>query len=88
MAEEEPAWTSLFNGENLDGWVVKFTGYPLGENFNDTYRVEDGAINVSYDAYEQFDGEFGHIFYEQPFSNYRLRLEYRFTGEQVEGGAE
>lgn len=88
MAEEEPAWTSLFNGENLDGWVVKFTGYPLGENFNDTYRVEDGTINVSYDAYEQFDGEFGHIFYEQPFSNYRLRLEYRFTGEQVEGGAE
>jgi len=88
VAEEEPAWGSLFNGENLDGWIIKITGYPLGENFNDTYRVEDGAIKVSYDAYEQFDGEFGHIFYEQPFSNYRLHLEYRFTGEQIAGGAE
>lgn len=87
VAEEEPTWVSLFNGEDLDGWVVKFAGYPLGENFNDTFRVEDGVMKVSYDAYENFDGEFGHIFYDQPFSNYRLRLEYRFTGEQVEGGA-
>ena len=87
-AKDEPTWVSLFNGENLDGWVIKMAGYPLGENFNDTFRVGDGAMKVSYDAYEQFDGEFGHIFYEQPFSNYRLRLEYRFTGEQVAGGAE
>jgi len=87
-AKEEPTWVSLFNGENLDGWVIKITGYPLGENFNDTFRVEDGAIKVSYDAYDTFDGEFGHIFYEQLFSNYRLRLDYRFTGEQVAGGAE
>jgi len=86
-AKEEPTWVSLFNGENLDGWVIKITGYPLGENFNDTFGVEDGVIKVSYDAYDTFDGEFGHIFYEQPFSNYRLRLEYRFTGEQVAGGA-
>lgn len=87
VTKEEPTWVSLFNGENLDGWIIKITGFPLGENFNDTYRVENGAIKVSYDAYEQFDGEFGHIFYEQPFSNYRLRLDYRFTGEQVAGGA-
>lgn len=87
VMEEEPAWVSLFNGQDLDGWVIKMRGYPLGENFNDTFRVEDGVMKVSYDAYERFDGEFGHIFYKQPFSNYRLRLDYRFTGEQVEGGA-
>jgi len=86
--KEDPTWISLFNGENLDGWIVKIAGYPLGENFNDTFRVEDGAMKVSYDSYDNFDGEFGHIFYEQPFSNYRLRIEYRFTGEQVAGGAE
>ncbi len=87
VADDEPAWVSLFNGEDLDGWVIKMTGYPLGENFNNTFRVEDGVMKVSYDAYEKFEGEFGHIFYKQPFSNYRLRLEYRFTGEQVDGGA-
>ena len=87
-AKDEPTWVSLFNGENLDGWVIKMAGYPLDENFNNTFRVEDGVMKVSYDEYETFDGEFGHIFYEQAFSNYRLRLDYRFTGEQVEGGAE
>jgi len=87
MEEEEPAWVSLFNGQDLDGWLVKITGHPLGKNFNDTFGVEDGVLKVSYDAYEHFDGEFGHIFYRQPFSNYRLRLDYRFTGDQVEGGA-
>jgi hypothetical protein len=87
VADEVPTWKSLFNGENLDGWVVKIAGYPLGENFNDTFRVDDGVLMASYDAYEQFEGEFGHIFYELPFSSYRLRLEYRFTGEQVAGGA-
>jgi hypothetical protein len=86
--KEEPTWESLFNGENLDGWVIKMAGYPLGENFNNTFRVEDGVMKVSYDEYETFDGEFGHIFYERAFSNYRLRLDYRFTGEQVDGGAQ
>ena len=24
-------WIQLFNGRNLDGWVPKLAGYPLGE---------------------------------------------------------
>lgn len=88
MAEEEPNWVPLFNGENLDGWLVKIAGEPLGENYRNTYRVEDGVIKVSYDDYERFDDKYGNLFYEQSFSNYRLRLDYRFTGEQIEGGAD
>lgn len=79
-------WQSIFNGQNLDGWTPKFAGYPLGVNFNNTFRVENGLIKVSYDQYDQFKGEFGHLFYKAPLSNYRLRLEYRFTGEQSKGG--
>lgn len=79
-------WVQLFNGKNLDGWKVKITGHELGDNFGDTFRVEDGLLTVAYDAYEKFDGRFGHIFYHEPFSNYRLRVEYRFIGEQVPGG--
>ena len=30
--------------------------------------------------------EFGHIFYKNPFSHYKLRIEYRFVGDQVPGG--
>lgn len=79
-------WTSLFNGKNLDGWTPKITGYAAGENFGNTFRVEDGVLKVSYDQYESFDGRFGHLFFKHPYSNYLLRLEYRFTGDQVPGG--
>lgn len=78
-------WISLFNGENLDGWTPKFAGHKPGVNYKNTFLVEDGLLKVSYDEYETFDGKFGHLFYEQPYSNYRIRLEYRFVGEQIPG---
>lgn len=83
---EKGKWISLFNGKNLDGWKVKITGYELGDNFGNTFRVEDGVMKVCYDQYEKFDGKFGHIFHEEKFSHYILRLEYRFVGEQTPGG--
>jgi hypothetical protein len=82
----EGEWIQLFNGENLDGWKMKITGYELGENFGDTFRVEDGVMKVCYDQYDKFDGKFGHIFYETPFSHYVIRVEYRFVGQQCPGG--
>lgn len=85
-AAESKEWIQLFNGKNLDGWKIKIAGYELGENFGNTFRVEDGLLKVSFDAYEKFDGRFGHIFYETPFTDYVLRVEYRFVGEQAPGG--
>ena len=82
----ETKWISLFNGKNLDGWTPKITGYDLGENFGNTFRVEDGVMKVSFDKYEKFNGRFGHIFYRNKFSHYRIRLQYRFTGKQAPGG--
>lgn len=80
-------WTQLFNGKNLDGWVIKIKGYPLGENYRNTFRVENGILKVSYDQYEKFNAEYGHIYYKTPFSSYKIRVEYRFVGEQCQGGA-
>jgi hypothetical protein len=79
-------WLPLFNGENLDGWVAKFAGFPVGENYRNSFRVEDGLLVVSYDGWDEFRGEFGHLFFDQPFSRYILRAEYRFVGEQVRNG--
>ena len=76
-------WIPLFNGSDLDDWIVKIHGYPAGENFADTFRVDDGLLTVAYDGYGDYEDRFGHIFYRHPFSHYRLRVEYRFTGEQV-----
>src|SRR5438876_4996797 len=82
----ELGWVSLFNGKDLTGWTPKIKGYELGENFGNTFRVEDGVMKVSYDQYQKFDRKFGHIFYKDKFSHYRLRVEYRFVGEQCPGG--
>jgi len=79
-------WIQLFNGEDLTGWEIKIKGSPLNENYKNTFRVEDGVMKVSYDEYEEFNAEYGHIFYNKPFSDYKLRIEYRFTGDQVQGG--
>ncbi len=79
-------WISLFNGKNLDGWKVKITGYELNDNYGNTFRVEDGVMKVCYDKYDMFGGRFGHIFYKEKFSHYRMRLEYRFVGEQTPEG--
>lgn len=79
-------WIQLFNGKNLDGWVVKITGHDLGDNFGETFRVQEGLLKVSYDRYESFGGRFGHIFYNRKFSHYIVAVEYRFVGEQVAGG--
>ena len=79
-------WTQLFNGKDLDGWTVKITGYPVGENFGNTFRVEDGIMKVRYDAYDEFNERFGHIYTDKEYSHYKLRVEYRFTGDQAKGG--
>lgn len=85
-APADEGWISLFNGHDLDGWIPKFAGYEAGVNYKNTFRVEDGILKVSYDRYETFSGEFGHLFYKQPFGRYILRVEYRFTGDQTPGG--
>jgi hypothetical protein len=79
-------WIPLFNGKNLDGWSPKITGYELNHNFGNTFRVENGVLKVSYDQYDSFNGRFGHLFYKQKYSHYRIAVEYRFVGEQAKEG--
>src|SRR5262245_43550137 len=81
-------WIQLFNGKDLTGWTPKFAKYDLGENPFDTVRVENGLLEIRYDKWTTFNGEFGHVFYKDPFSYYILAAEYRFVGEQVRGGPE
>jgi len=83
---EGGGWISLFNGRDLEGWIPKFAKSDAGVNYKNTFRVENGVLKASYDEYEKFDGEFGHLFYKEPFGHYVLRVEYRFTGDQTPGG--
>jgi hypothetical protein len=54
-------------------------------NFRNTFRVEDGVLKVSYEEYDRFENQFGHLFYKTPFSHYVIAVEYRFVGEPSPG---
>ncbi|TWT84436.1 hypothetical protein CA13_59140 [Planctomycetes bacterium CA13] len=82
-SSESAQWIDLFNGKDLDGWTVKIAGHPLGENYANTFRVEDGILKCEYDDYNEFDGRYGHLFSVLPYSHYRLQLEYRFEGRML-----
>lgn len=78
-------WTPLFNGKDLQGWIVKIHHHDADVNFGNTFRVEDKMIKVRYDEYGDFNDQFGHLYYEHPYSSFHMKLEYHFTGELQRG---
>ena len=85
-APTEAAWQSIFDGHDLAGWVPKINHHRLGMNAHDTFVAKDGVLHISYDKYDRFHDEFAHLIYKTPLSNYRLRLDYRFVGDDTPGG--
>lgn len=81
-------WIQLFNGKDLNGWTPKIRGSAVGENYANTFRVEDGLLQVRYetDKYTPFNERFGHLFHEGTYSYYVIAVEYRFVGEQAPQG--
>ncbi|WP_299537289.1 DUF1080 domain-containing protein [Ulvibacterium sp.] len=85
-ATTKSGWVSIFNGRNLDGWTMKIKGYPLGENFGNTFRVADSILSIRYDGYgPELNGRFGTLYYQKKLTDYRLKVEYRFVGETAPG---
>jgi hypothetical protein len=83
------SWIQLFNGKDLSDWTVKIKGYPAGENYKNTFITENGCLKVNYAEYnDTFNSTFGHIYYNKSFSNYKFRMQYRFTGKQLSDGAD
>ena len=85
-SSDAPDWAPIFDGETLNGWTPKIAGQPLGSDAEGLFRVENGAIVVAYDSDADFAGAFGHLYFDADLTDYRLRLEYRFFGEQALGG--
>jgi hypothetical protein len=81
----EGEWIKLFNGKDLNDWIVKVHHHDVGVNFGNTFRVEDDMIKVRYDQYGDFNDQFSHLYYKKPFSNFHLKIEYHFTGELQKG---
>jgi hypothetical protein len=76
-------WELLFNGKDLAGWDIKIKDHPLNENYKNTFRIEDSMLRVVYSDYEKFDDKFGHLYSQKSYSYYKLKLQYRFVGDQL-----
>ncbi|CAN5251892.1 DUF1080 domain-containing protein [soil metagenome] len=83
--KDSSKWISLFNGKDIANWTTKIAGYKLGENFGNTFRVENGILSTRYDQYDSFRNRFGALYYNKKFTNYRLKIEYRFVGNTAPG---
>ena len=80
-------WEVIFNGKDLKDWKIKFANQNLNVNYKNTFQIKDSILKVVYDNYDSFDNNYGQIYYKKPYSYYKLKFEYRFTGNQTKGGA-
>ena len=69
FAQDGDEWTSLFNGEDLSGWIV-----PEGDGGH--WQVKDGVID--YDAMSQAEGD-KNLWTEEEFDNFQLQIDWRLT---------
>jgi hypothetical protein len=82
--QEGLEWKPLFNRRNLENWVPKIHHHEVGDNYANTFRVVGDRIQVNYDGYEKFDDRYGHLFYDQVFSSFHLKFQYRFINQFME----
>src|SRR5258707_13952153 len=70
-------WEPLFNGQRLDNWYTVIND-SKSDDANHLVQVEDGAIHMYKDAPAGSPQPAGYVVTKQKYSNYRLRLEYRW----------
>jgi hypothetical protein len=70
-------WTPLFNGTNLDGWYIVLRN-SRSDDTNHLVQIENGMIQMYKDASPGSAQPAGYIVTAKEFSNYHLRLEYKW----------
>jgi hypothetical protein len=70
-------WTSIFNGTNLNGWYIVLRN-SRSDDTNHLVQVENGMIHMYKDAPAGSAQPAGYIVTDKEYSNYHLRLEYKW----------
>src|SRR5882757_13852 len=71
------SWEPLFNGQRLDNWYIVIND-SKSDDANHLVQVEDGVIHMYKNAPAGSPQPAGYIVTKKEYSNYRLRLEYRW----------
>jgi len=75
--EEGSVWQKLFSGKNLEGWYIVIRN-ARSEDTNHLVQIHDGAIHMYKDAPGGSAQPVGYIVTDKEYSNYHLRLEYKW----------
>lgn len=67
----------LFNGRNLQGWYTYLRDRGRDSDPKKVFTVQDGQIRISGE-------EWGYLATEQEYENYKIVLEFKWTGETYE----
>ena len=71
-------WIQLFNGRNLDGWYTFLSKSGQNNDPAGLIRVDNGMIHILGNPVAPGAAEAGYLATNQEFSDYRLRLEYKW----------
>ena len=82
--DESAGWKKLFNGKDLDGWHIVI-GNPARADTNHLVQVHDGMIHMYKDVLQGSPQPAGYLVTDKEYSNYHLKLEYKW-GEKRFGG--
>jgi hypothetical protein len=78
--EETPShsgWAPLFNGTNLNGWYIVLRNSKSNDT-NHLVQIENGMLHMYRDAPAGSAQSAGYIVTDKEYSNYHLRLEYKW----------
>jgi len=73
----DQGWRMLFNGTNLDGWYIVLRN-SRSDDTNHLVQIHDSAVHMYKDAPANSRQPHGYIITDKDYSNYHLRLEYKW----------
>lgn len=76
-------WPPLFNGTNLNGWYIVLRN-SRSDDTNHLVQVEHGTIHMYKDAPADSAQPSGYIVTEKEYSDYHLRLEYKWGAKRFQ----
>lgn len=74
-------WEPLFNGTDLTGWYSYLPSQGVNRDPEGVFRAENGLLHIL-GVENKGEREFGYLATERSFSNYQLRLEFRWGAER------
>src|ERR1041385_1849685 len=86
-ADDSNGWKKLFNGKDLDGWHVVI-GNAARPDTNHLVQIHDGMIHMYKDVEQGSPQPAGYIVTDKEYSNYHLKLEYKWGEKRFGGRAE